>query len=163
MGTPQVAALVLDTQGLDGRLLQSIDFSASGLAPAFVLYEHASMGYAEVQRRGASDEERATGAIHDERLMSWTEHLVSWTGRRAALCGARAPSFAPFPVPSRALSAVGGGCTDVPTTETSNQPPDPARSREVVTRRVARASLTRGVGRGGARGGAWWDLPPRGR
>ena len=60
MGTPQVAALVLDTQGLDGRLLQSVDFSASGLAPAFVLYEHASMGYAEVQRRGASDEERAT-------------------------------------------------------------------------------------------------------
>ena len=39
-----VVLLLIDAQGLDGRIVRSVDFSArGGLRPAFVFYEHQAM------------------------------------------------------------------------------------------------------------------------
>ena len=39
--------LVVDTEGFDGKIIRGIDFTAMGLRPSFIMYEHANMHHAE--------------------------------------------------------------------------------------------------------------------
>ena len=43
----QVRVLVVDTEGFDGKIIRGIDFTAMGLRPSFIMYEHANMHHAE--------------------------------------------------------------------------------------------------------------------
>ena len=47
--TSDVAGLIIDCQGMDGQILQGIDFAALGLRPAFIFYEHKEMKIGERQ------------------------------------------------------------------------------------------------------------------
>ena len=41
----RVVAMIIDTQGFDGVIVQSIDFTAQRIRPAFIIYEHQMLAH----------------------------------------------------------------------------------------------------------------------